>query len=284
MRNRPNTKSDFTARSAPPASRLGAPSRGLKNLALAGLAIVLLSAAAQARRPSDPPEELPKPPQYTQLTEFLGRVGASVKLSEADKAAYREEHAKVEAQFRRVWAPLEETYKELRQATKALEREGAGIERQIEFHNGPARQALDQTKPAQVDAYNRRADELNRQKAEFEEKAARTVNPLVERMNGQAAGVDRWLESAELKQFIEMSRGLIFGDSKALRQLKRIAAGEVTPEFGDPGLGSEGSGVVDPRGVRKMSPEERRAEIEKPRAQWPQKRKRKKEVPPPPRN
>jgi len=256
----------------------------LKSLALAGLAVVLLSASSLARRPDEPPEELPKPPQYGELVAALGKVGASTKLSQAEKAAYREEHAKVEAQFREVWTPLEAVYKELRQATKVLEREGAEIERQIYYHNGPARQAIDPTNEAQVNEYNSRADALNQKKQEFEERAERTVNPLIESMSARAGAVERWLEGPTLRQFMDWSRGLIFGDSEALKQLKRIAGGEVTPEFGDPGISPDGSGAVDTRGVKKMTPEERRAELDKPRAQPPARRKRRTEVPPPPRD
>ncbi|MGH9428074.1 MAG: hypothetical protein ACRD2L_17465 [Terriglobia bacterium] len=205
----------------------------IKRVLAPTLAVLLMTTVGRTAQPDNLPGRLPLPSECEEIQEVLRQVQASDRIPVAGKIAYRQKSEEVEERFQELWQPLESSYERVVETTTTLKAEEADLNARIKEHNDRSG-SVDTTSESAVNDYNQERDALSGEQHEFFERWDRTLEPLVDEMYANAGEVERWLKGP-LQNFLKWSRQLTFGDSEALRQLKRIAAGENSPEFGNPG-------------------------------------------------
>jgi hypothetical protein len=271
----------------------------------------LLSVAVRAAEPPTPrptPDEIKKPPEWTQFLDTTQGAKDSKALTAEAKAAVAAKATEVEAGFKAVWTPFEQAVKDMKQSIKPVEKAQAAID----DHNAAAPPIPpDLTNKAAVEKYNRdiipynqEAERLNTAKAEAIKEAEAEQAKIRARGNQQIQKIEQWLQGDYFKQFMKVTSGLLTGRIKwtaglAWRQLVEASKGYRDPMFdgadpdGNPDTVDTSSGTttrpgttraspnaVDSSGVAPWKPGEREAELNKPGVDPPKKPKPKPPAPP----
>jgi hypothetical protein len=292
----------------------------MKKIILLTICLLFSVAVCAAEPPTPrptPDEEVQKPPEWAAFLNTTKEVKDSKALTAEAKAAVAAKATEVEAGFKAVWTPFEQSVKDMKESTKPIEEALAAIDR----HNAnPPATPSDLTNRAAVEQYNRDIIPYNREAAQLDNAKAEAIK-IVERRQAeirargeqQIKTIEQWLQGEDYKQYMKVANGLLKGritwrEGAAWRQLVEASKGYRDPMFDgkDPNGGpdavdvstgtatvdtstgtatrprttSSSPNVVDPSGVAPWKPGEREAELQKPSVQPPKKPPTK--APPPP--
>ncbi len=161
---------------------------------------------------------LPEPGEIGEMRALVDRISQDKSLSSAGRAAVGRKCSDLMYGFEQVWAPLEASYEDYLQASDQFDRLFEDLNRRIDQHN------MAQPTDAQLDAFNRRANQLNAEGDRLERQWNDLNDELIDRVADRADGVDAFLET-RVSNFLGFLNRIVIGDSQAMRQLERIANG-----------------------------------------------------------
>jgi hypothetical protein len=166
-------------------------------------------------------DDLPLPPEYQVFQRAMETVNSADRLTVEDKTKLREQHDKIQAQFRKVWASLSAVYVDCKSTLAENTAHGqAHNERREVLEQQKA--SVDLTDEGAVAAFNQRVDAYNAEKTQLEQER----KDIMKKWTQQAEKTQAWIDSSGMKAFVDAVHSkLLFYYGPAYHQLLGIHDG-----------------------------------------------------------
>jgi hypothetical protein len=232
------------------------------------MAIAWLALSASAAFCEGDAPKLPLPPELLEARVMLQKIEKAKTLPDEAKEQAQAQLAVVEAQFTKVWEPIEALYAEAMAYRSELKIRDAEMKAKADAHNARPH-VFTEKQQAEHQAYDAEAERLNAEQEQARREMEERNKAINIKWKELANPVDAWLKGPSLRDFKRTGQALLdgkvtFTKGMAWAQLTKAAG---SSEAASQVMDHSDPNVVDATNVKPWTPEERAKELAKPRVQ-----------------